>query len=82
MLKRFSCVIKAVLIQERIELRRLLKMFFSEVDLSQRDVLSKNKTAKLLKSNLLKLGYWKNKPRGDPSAGFRKSKSTNDFKNY
>ena len=58
-------------------LRSLLIEFFESIDLTQRDVLSKNKTATLLKSNLSKLGFWKNRKRGNPSIiHIRKAKSS------
>jgi hypothetical protein len=45
----------------------LLQEFFEEVDLTKSGVLNKNNIAALIKSRLIKLGYWKNRKRGNPS---------------
>jgi hypothetical protein len=45
----------------------LLEEYFSDIDITKRDVLSKNKVASLLKEKLTKIGHWKNRKRGKPS---------------
>jgi hypothetical protein len=48
----------------------LLEEYFTDIDITKRDVLSKNKVAALLKEKLSKLGHWKNRKRGKPSPNY------------
>lgn len=62
--------------KDKNELLRLLEVFFAENQLNQRDFINKNKIASLLKKQMIKLGRWKNLPRGSKKA---KIGSTQDF---
>ena len=49
--------------QETTELLRLLEIYFDQTDFNRRNITSKDPVLPLLKKNLMKLGYWRNKKR-------------------
>ncbi len=49
--------------EETTQLNNLLIKFFAESKFDAPNFLARNQTAALLKKNLSKLGYWRNRPR-------------------
>ena len=59
-----------------------LKSWFIEHKDDKPDNLYHSKTWKIMKEYLTIMGYWKNKARGNPKAGYRASQTTGTGQSY
>jgi len=58
-------------IKPRVSMNDELFMWFLKHEDDTPDKLAHSKTWAIMKSYLINMGYWKNKARGNPSAGYK-----------